>query len=208
MGGIVLLFAASLLWWLVSPALFGVALMLLAFFALEKWNLQRVLVIFSPLVTYPATFLISMNLNISAGGNGFYYPVILWSCLLIFSALYLFLLKDFWKWTSKSGALAFLGFGLITVVVAFAQLMIVDKCQWTSIAEKGVLIEDIKFCQTLKLYIHSTNAYFEGNLVNALWLVMAAQAFIFAGMVVSYILKVVFPKTWGQKLPAKRPERA
>jgi len=194
MGGTFLIFSASFMFWPVSPALFGIALILLAFFALEKWTPQRVFIIFSPIVTYPLLFFSALYLSVAAGHNGYYWRIILLSSLLIYSALYIFLLRDFWKWTGRAGAKAFMGFGVATVAVAFTQLSVLEKCQWTSVAEKGVLIDDIKFCQMLKLYMPGTNAYFHGLGAVAMLFVMIVPAIIFAAMVVSYVLKLAIAK--------------
>lgn len=66
----------------------GVATMILAFVCIEEWTVNRILIILSPVVTFPLYFMLMGGL-LSAGLIFF---------LVVYALIYAFLLKDFWSW--------------------------------------------------------------------------------------------------------------
>ena len=137
--------------------------MLLALIALKKWEPKKIILILSPIITYPLFLVLTTN-----GLNGgllnlplhWYYALTIY--ILLFSIIYGLLLKNFWYWAYPE-MVKMLAICLIIVsTFAFSYSVIAKDCDSISRAEKGITQTEIDKCKFFNLYQPRYNNDFTG----------------------------------------------
>ena len=135
----------------------GFLLILMFLVSLKEWNRRNLLLILSPILTYPLyLFLILMKVN---GGDylGFHWLQWLYVFILIYAVIYTILLRNVWEQIAK-GRRKKLFFALIAFAIfTYAYMHMGITCFYHPESQDGKGYEAnwtlINFCRSLNIYV-------------------------------------------------------
>ncbi|MEK7528843.1 MAG: hypothetical protein AAB592_03670 [Patescibacteria group bacterium] len=118
--------------------------------ALKKWEAKKVLLILSPIVTYPLFLFFADRGNIL--NLPFHWLKNLTIYIAIYALLYGLVFKNLWTWlAANKRKFSILALTIIAVTTLFYGSLVAE-CYVTSNAENGVRQEDISKCRLFNLY--------------------------------------------------------
>ena len=160
----------------------GFFLMAIVLCSLKDWNKKQLIVILSPIITYPVFifslfYLVSRSQIPYSSTAGIIY-------FLIYCLIYIYLFRNLGNWIKKNNNKPLI-VGLIVInAVAFVYDNVLGYCGWVNVAEKGVLESQIETCRYLHLYnpgVGSYSYYVGIGIIGPLFISIGLLAILFWG---------------------------